>query len=806
MLLGMSEASEHEIGRTLKNLLETNAENFRNDTITLKAFVIDTLGTTMEQLHSQLRRDFAYKFRLHEQFFINFFTTIQSYISGNSDDLSRLVTAFFDELLMRMTQILLNTNNTDAHLRCVVDALRSKQPFLRIPSIIINMTMEAFPPIRTAINAMAFARETLIAASITVHTSQDCFAEYHRLRFCSLCAGIISANACESSCDRLAEICTLQQLALGPVWKRFINILQEVMDLLDKFPKVHRPLQMHLTDAIMNLKSVYTMHEQEIMLNCSTIPPHSGGISNTGPIVGDNPGDRWPYGGNLRRSRRQLPPPSSYYKPPSIVLQQPSPPTLGSSRPLAFETRPLPSVSLAEQGIAILQSWVKETKQRYNKVANLFDNLGSELCFSKTIQPLFGSNRMVQSNSCWNGSALVPKSSRKPNSRRGYLTSISDPTLRQKDTELKKAVNTLQHVARAIISDPEALPLMDPVAILLKVGKNEIPVNSDEEALRSYLFTSDESGQAPIAWGGQASPPPISMGDLGGGFVLDTEGGGGEFGSGYPGPGDVSGLYGNPFGVSGAPTTYAPFPTHPVTPVYRETNGFNGNGVEDDEDFQQLVENSGYEPTDVYAYNSVLQTEVTPPGWLNQFQHPIDSSSRRVPINPWDTEGSGDEPSSIDHRPGSWKVDHQIKPPTEEQQQPPVISGGSDSAGAGLVVGEVGKLDIPDQIWVPESGGVEQHYPGPINPRATTTSVSVAPVPSLLLITISFVLLLSYKLEHINLKNKRNFNEPPMMRVEDYSEEGHIHFTSEMSGVHKICVTPTSQSGSNKKDKMTTTP
>ncbi|KAM3187706.1 hypothetical protein ACTXT7_001819 [Hymenolepis weldensis] len=44
---------------------------------------------------------------------------------------------------------------------------------------------------------------------------------------------------------------------------------------------------------------------------------------------------------------------------------------------------------------------------QYNKVANLFDNLGSELCFSETIQPVFGSNRMVQSNSCWDGSALV---------------------------------------------------------------------------------------------------------------------------------------------------------------------------------------------------------------------------------------------------------------------------------------------------------------------------------------------------------------------------------------------------------------
>ncbi|KAM3187701.1 hypothetical protein ACTXT7_001814 [Hymenolepis weldensis] len=227
ILMGMSEASEHEVRRILKNLLETNAENFRNDTITLKTFVIDTLGTTMEQLHSQLRRDFTYKFRPHEQFFMNFFTTIQSYISGNLDDLSRLVTAFFDELLVRVTQILLNTNNTDAHTKCVVDALRLKQPFLRIPSIITNMTMEAFPPIRTAINAMAFARETLVAASITIHPPRECFAEYHRLRFCSLCAGVMAATICESSCDQLAEICTPQQLTLGPIWKRFIIWIQE---------------------------------------------------------------------------------------------------------------------------------------------------------------------------------------------------------------------------------------------------------------------------------------------------------------------------------------------------------------------------------------------------------------------------------------------------------------------------------------------------------------------------------------------------------------------------------------------------
>ncbi|KAM3187703.1 hypothetical protein ACTXT7_001816 [Hymenolepis weldensis] len=100
-----------------------------------------------------------------------------------------------------------------------------------------------------------------------------------------------------------------------------------------------------------------------IMSNCSTAPSHGGGIPNTGSIGGGNPGGRWPYDEDFRRSRRQLPH-SPYHRPLTSVYQQPSPPSISDARPHAFETRPLPSVSLAEQGIAILQSWVKETKNR----------------------------------------------------------------------------------------------------------------------------------------------------------------------------------------------------------------------------------------------------------------------------------------------------------------------------------------------------------------------------------------------------------------------------------------------------------
>ncbi|KAL5113072.1 Glypican-4 [Taenia crassiceps] len=755
MLAGMAEASEHELRRILNNLLEKTAENFRNDTIILKSFVTDTLGSTMEQLHNQLRTDFSYKFRAHEQFLINFFSTIQSYLSGTVGDLPHLVSSFFDELLWRITQILLNTNSTDTYTKCVIDSLRSKQPFLRIPSIITNMTMEAFPPIRAAINSMAFARETLLAASITIHPSHECFAEYQRLRFCSLCVGVINANLCESTCLQLAEMCTPEQLALGTQWKKFIGALQEIMNLVDKFPKVHRPLQMHLTDAIMNLKSVYTLHEQEILSNCSL----QGGnftISRSDDS-GRGGGDPWSYSGH-RRVRRQSPP--AFYQ-SSVIYQQPT----GPLRPHAFEARPLPTVALGEQGITSLQAWARAVKHRYDKVAHFFENLGLGICNSG--KPLFGGN-FAPSNTCWNGTSLVSSMAAQLNVHQSQSARPTDPTLRQKELGLQRAVISLQHVASSTLADPEVLQLADPAATTLKVGRNEVPVNSDEEALRSYLVPSgsteaswisleahNAAAAVPSLWGAQPPPPgtPLNSGSISRvGFEPDTERS--EGGSGYGGE-EMPLPYGSHFAI---PSENDPnnqllqFPSasHPFPPVaapsestattrrplpMQPTNNFVSGG--DDEDFRPRIENSGYEPMNVYGFPEPLQSEATQPAWPNQPQSPFDATPG-VPLTHWDTgsespeEGSGREPigAQLGIKPmPEWTgapqppQQHPSAPssPTPSQPQPPAQTG-----DAGLVVGE-GKLDIPDQIWVPEGDGVAHQYPDPSHLR--TTSGVPAPAP-----------------------------------------------------------------------------
>ncbi|VDD80794.1 unnamed protein product [Mesocestoides corti] len=763
---------------------------------------------------------------------------------------------------------------------CVADSLRAKQPFLRIPSIVTNMTLEAFLPIRLVTNAMAYARETILAASITINPTDECIEDYQRLRFCSLCAGILTINPCSFACDQLSDLCAPQLLQFGPQWKTFMSAMQQALDQLDKFPRIHRPLQMHLTDAIMNLKSVFTSHEKEILSNCSSFAP-------TPKLAGV----QWPYSGP-RRVRRQAPRAAdggdSYYRP--SVYQPP-----GNIRHPA-ETKPLPSVALAEQGVSKLQAWVREVKQRlevgnvfffsenvpvktdptyaivhfknpatglrrapsnpiyhgacplitcsmafrshmffgapnalavastcfyicsscantgnlqsghyqlvlcldvflalcwtifytkvtveafgnpseecivdgpgltigqsialatkthgspplpppspksnvsvyasatlvmfilpclnslcympYNQMSYLFDNMGSELCNAKRNGPPPTAYRST-SNTCWNGTSLDSTTSRsvEPKTIDVYFT---DPTLYEKELGLRKAIQNFEILGRVTQVDPDILPLADPAATVLKVGRNDMPVDSDEEALRSYLTSPTSPNSNENSLGGQGDPslslwedqqPPSAAAA----FASDT-----EAGSGY---GDVPLPYVSPYSPPMGYKKEDDFNNPVIHP--EQPPGSNGappqpprSYVPDDEDFRQQTENSGYEPMGVYGY-----PEPTQPSWPRQPQPPYDSAPVVPPIH-WDTEPDSPEGSGSDPLGPNWSVkpSPDWKPSRSPQPLPP------QQTDSGLVVGG-GKVDIPDQIWVPEGDGVV-HMSVPPYLRTTAGTSTFSP-------------------------------------------------------------------------------
>lgn len=82
--------------------------------------------------------------------------------------------------------------------------------------------------------------------------------------------------------------------------------------------------------------------------------------------------------------------------------------------------------------------------------------------------------------------------------RLGHLSDLAYPTLHQKELGLQKATDNLNYVAQSLLTDPEVLQLADPTATTLKIGRNDAFVNSDEEALLSYLRPPASNGVLPV--------------------------------------------------------------------------------------------------------------------------------------------------------------------------------------------------------------------------------------------------------------------------------------------------------------------
>ncbi|VDK30014.1 unnamed protein product [Dibothriocephalus latus] len=361
----MSELNEQELTANVQTVFRKHAEDFQNDTVLLKSYIAEALGTTMVRLHNHFKTDFGYNYEPHKNFFVEFFATIQSYLFGTRDGLADMVNVFFDELLFRMTQILLNTKMTDdlTYVKCIASQLKPRRPFDRAPEIIINLTQEAFPPIRIAINSMAVAHEALLTAAKPVPMSTACTSKYMRLRFCGVCHGFLSIPPCDSACSDLADVCTPQLSALSGVWRDFIYSLRNVLDLLHKFPSVHRPLHMHLTDGIMNLKTVFTRHEQEVLSNCSALDPSRRGAPPRHPWFSPDH--------NSGRSKRQ----ASEHR---------------SALWSGSELGPSDNVALTPQGIGNLRLWQQQTQQKvsasiyFSRVALLYFRHREDRCMTST--------------------------------------------------------------------------------------------------------------------------------------------------------------------------------------------------------------------------------------------------------------------------------------------------------------------------------------------------------------------------------------------------------------------------------------
>ncbi|CAH8531403.1 unnamed protein product [Schistosoma rodhaini] len=232
------------------------SQNLREDAHYLKG----SLKLTLQSFHHLFVNSYGYNYDQNKDFVEAFFRELESYMLGNRQNIASLVDDFFDGLLIRALRVMLfvKTERDSIVADCVASKLRPMKPFDQAPEIIRAMATRAFPPSRILRNGLLLG-DRVVQVLSKVAVNDSCINEWIKLRYCNLCSGVIQPLICRHSCFSRLSTCFLLWTAFDKYWLSFIDQIVRVAERLKNskiFPQVIRPLQIHISDAIMNLQTI----------------------------------------------------------------------------------------------------------------------------------------------------------------------------------------------------------------------------------------------------------------------------------------------------------------------------------------------------------------------------------------------------------------------------------------------------------------------------------------------------------------------------------------------------------------------
>ncbi|KAA3682224.1 glypican 4 [Paragonimus westermani] len=410
-----------EFNHAWNEWLFTSFRPFWSDSLYLRRFFLTSLNSTMHTLHTSFKTTYGYNYERNQDLFFLFFDKLKKYMFGIEQNLAQIVDDFFHELLIRVVRLLLFADS-DSDLQtanCVAVELEKHSPFDRIPEGVKTMTAHAFPPARIVGNALVLASETVLMLFNQTLVRSTCFQQWLKLRQCSSCYSVVDPPICLSSCRVAFSHCFASIKQLDSKWDKMLDSLLRMLTRLQgpvSFPHVNRPLQMHITDAIMSLQRVFSQMDNSIITNC-TIKTEQSVIES-----------------HLARRRRS----------PFFADNDSRRIELDESLPTVYQ---VPS----------LTNWSREAIKKYSNFRSLFENLAIRFCTPGFLR----SSRMPHQSSktCWNGRRLVSRDedlTASPTPPMELWSGLTDSLAR-----MDKMILMLENITR-FDADPDYLPMENP--------------------------------------------------------------------------------------------------------------------------------------------------------------------------------------------------------------------------------------------------------------------------------------------------------------------------------------------------------
>ncbi|CAH8489696.1 unnamed protein product [Schistosoma turkestanicum] len=247
-------------------------------------YLLRSLKLTLEGFHDLFVNSYGYNYDQNKDFVEKFFHELESYMLGNRQNIASLVNEFFDNLLIRALHVMLfvKTEADRVVAKCVASKLKPLKPFDQAPEIIRSMASRAFPPFRILRNSFLLGNH-VVQSLIKTTVNHSCINEWTKLRYCNLCSGVIQPVICQHSCFSRLSTCFILWTAFDNYWLSFIDQVARVAERLKdskSFPQVIRPLQIHISDAIMNLQTIFFRLEQSDELFSDCLPDRSKDVQS----------------------------------------------------------------------------------------------------------------------------------------------------------------------------------------------------------------------------------------------------------------------------------------------------------------------------------------------------------------------------------------------------------------------------------------------------------------------------------------------------------------------------------------------
>ncbi|CAH8843548.1 unnamed protein product [Trichobilharzia szidati] len=357
-------------------------KSFRADAKYLRKYIVRSLRLTKTGLHDLFASTYGYNYNQNKDFVENFFRELENYMLGDRQDIASLVDNFFESLLYRVLRVMLlvKTEQDLSAANCIASKLKPLKPFEQAPEVIRAMSVRAFPPARILRNGLRFANSILQSLSTKFTMNHSCTNEWIKLRYCNLCSAIIQPVICRHDCFNRLSACLLPWTSFDKYWILFIDQLILIAERLKdsrSFPQVIRPLQIHISDGIMNLQTVlFRLEQSEEWFHDCLGEKLKNSSSSLFRHKSEQPGQ-------LQRKQRFVIPSNDQ----DISLQRHKQSYIYSNH-------------------NELKLWADNIRKKYYRIRKPFSNMVNYFCSDEFLRNSVKSRNGV----CWTGEKLIPRS------------------------------------------------------------------------------------------------------------------------------------------------------------------------------------------------------------------------------------------------------------------------------------------------------------------------------------------------------------------------------------------------------------